>query len=109
MFAKVQKYLSMSGCRREFLLKHFEEEDHDEQETDLTKTVSQFKPDCCDNCTNRLKSGAKDQQVDELKDFSKEAHKLLSVINLLRSKFGIGTYISFLLGSVSLYLLILYN
>ena len=100
----------MSGCRREFLLKHFEKEDHDEQQTDSTKKVSQYKTDCCDNCTNRLRSGASnDQQVDEVKDFSKEAHKLLSVISLLRSKFGIGTYIAFLLGSVSFFLLNLYN
>jgi hypothetical protein len=100
MFNKVQKYLSMSGCRREYLLRHFEEEDHDEQ-GDSPKIYNKFKPDCCDNCTTRMKSGS--DQPDELKDFSKDAHKLLSVVSLLRSKFGLGTYISFLLGSVSIF------
>jgi hypothetical protein len=97
MFVRVQKYLTMSDFREEYLLKHFEEEENDQ-----FKISGQFKPNCCDNCTNRLRSGSSESnQVDELKDFSKEANKLLSVIKLLNSKFGIGTYISFLIGSVS--------
>ena len=32
MFARVQTYLTMSGCRRDYLLNYFEEEENDQFE-----------------------------------------------------------------------------
>jgi hypothetical protein len=107
MFAKAQTYLSMSGCRREYLLKHFETDDQGDDKmcsADTSSKTVKFKANCCDNCTTRLKNCDGDMNEEEtLTDFSKDGLKLLSVVNLLNQRYGIGTYISYLLGSVNIF------
>jgi hypothetical protein len=48
----------------------------------------------------RSSSGDSNKAV-ELKDFTDEAFKLLSVVKLLNSKYGINIIVGFLMGSVS--------
>lgn len=110
MFQKMQQFLTTSKCRRRLLLKHFDT-DYD---FDLNKTSndkqdndnSECKPNCCDNCTQRLNGAFTDSGSGdgELVDFSKDALKLMSTIELLGSRFGINMIIQFLHGSVSILL-----
>ena len=90
-FNKMLQFLTTSSCRRQILLNHFE---------DNLANVNELTCDCCDNCSMRSSSGDSNKAV-ELKDFTDEAFKLLSVVKLLNSKYGINIIVGFLMGSVS--------
>ena len=102
MLLKMQRFLKASGCRRNILLKHFEEEDAFKSNDSKDDCDSCSGPDCCDNCDmilNNRKNANYEKQ--EAKDYTNPAFKLLSAIKLLNEKFGISFVIGFLLGVVS--------
>ena len=97
MLERMRKFLSTNSCRRTLLLNHFldEENKNSSPEAKLVPTAN-----CCDNCTNNLKSGFDDNQSEQ-KDYTDEAIKLLSCVKLFNERFGLTTYALFLIGSVS--------
>jgi len=101
MLERMRKFLTTNSCRRTLLLNHFLDE---ENKNSPVKTKSAFTANCCDNCcdncTNILKSGSKDGQAEQ-KDYTEEAIKLLSCVRLFNEKYGLTTYVLFLMGSVS--------
>lgn len=80
MFQQMQEFLTTPKCRRQLLLKHFEEDE--EATTSSTRTgpgaarssreeeTHEFRPNCCDNCTTRLQTNKTtvDQKLDVTKD-----------------------------------------
>jgi RecQ family ATP-dependent DNA helicase len=71
----LKKYVSTSQCRRNFILKYFDENIDNCQN--------------CDNCLNKK----------YIRDFTKEMYLLLSLMTTFTSNFGMNTYIKLLLGS----------
>lgn len=95
MLAEMQKFLTTSNCRRLLLLNHFEE-----NKKDSSDLANQFKNNCCDNCTSRLKSASSPDGQIQMKDYTQEAKKIVMCVKLVNEKFGINLVISYLLGSV---------
>jgi hypothetical protein len=100
----VKKFLTTPSCRRKILLDYFEndieyfEKNHDDE------PKTNLKPNCCDNCTQKLKNKdneSSSSDCDQLKDFTEEALKIFGIIKLINYKFGLTTYILYLMGSVS--------
>ncbi|ESN96687.1 hypothetical protein HELRODRAFT_189333 [Helobdella robusta] len=110
MLLKMQDYLETTKCRRRMILSHFES-------TSLPDLGP--KPNCCDNCTARMKqqqnqdysdsnnktnsssssNGVGGCNDDDSKEFSSEASDLLSCIQMMNGSFGLTTPILFLRGS----------
>lgn len=79
-------------CRRNFILSYFENE----------KVNRSKQTNCCDNCCKPLGDVSctmyNDVGDDGNFDFTESMKKLLSVVKLLRGKFGLGIYADFLIG-----------
>ena len=107
MLLKMQRFLKASNCRRNILLKHFEEED-EIKSNDLKDDCDNCSgPNCCDNCDiilNNRKNANYEKEA--AKDYTNPAFKLLTAIKLLNEKFGINFVIGFLLGVVSKWFLL---
>jgi hypothetical protein len=103
---KVRHFLTTTQCRRTILIEYFETDIDKPPKVSDQKTTNQvYNQNCCDNCTRRLKAAdelTSDQLDDELKDFTEDAFKLLSVVKLLNQRYGLNLVISFLLGSVNI-------
>lgn len=69
MFQKMQEFLTTPKCRRHLLLKHFETDEDSTNASDEDNKIL-FRQNCCDNCTNRLKTNKTtiDEQIDVTKD-----------------------------------------
>ncbi|XP_055972606.1 bifunctional 3'-5' exonuclease/ATP-dependent helicase WRN [Sorex fumeus] len=97
MMAKMRKYLYSSKCRRQIILSHFEDKQLRKASLGIMGTEK-----CCDNCRSRLNPClAIDDTEETLQDFGPQAFQLLSAVNILGEKFGIGVPILFLRGSYS--------
>jgi werner syndrome ATP-dependent helicase len=98
MFEEMKKFLTTSCCRRKILLNHFEEE-----KNHLTDLNTEFKQNCCDNCTHRLKSSnqASNNNNNQTKDYTNEALKFIKTLKILNERSALGTVIAYLLGSKS--------
>ncbi|XP_054990024.1 bifunctional 3'-5' exonuclease/ATP-dependent helicase WRN [Sorex araneus] len=97
MMAKMKKYLYSSKCRRQIILSHFEDKQLRKASLGIMGTEK-----CCDNCRSRLNSCfAIDDTEETQQDFGPQAFQLLSAVNILGEKFGIGVPILFLRGSYS--------
>jgi len=94
MFEEMKKFLTTNNCRRRILLNHFEEGNQVANDSEL------FKPDCCDNCTLRLKSLSSSSN-NQLKDFTNETLKFIKVVKILNERSPITTVVAYLLGSKS--------
>lgn len=79
MLGKMQEFLTTTGCRRCILLKHFEEEENAPPKQMVNE--DSFKQNCCDNCTERLKTdkSAVEQKVDVSKDALKVTENILII------------------------------
>ncbi|XP_077332357.1 bifunctional 3'-5' exonuclease/ATP-dependent helicase WRN isoform X1 [Lithobates pipiens] len=95
MLAKMEKYLLSNNCRRKIILSHFEDKQLRKVSSGIMGTEK-----CCDNCKTRLKYNLKDVE-DSLEDFGPQALQLLSAVEALGEKFGIGVPVLFLRGSTS--------
>ncbi|XP_012881404.1 PREDICTED: Werner syndrome ATP-dependent helicase [Dipodomys ordii] len=97
MMAKMEKYLHSSKCRRQIILSHFEDKKLRKASLGIMGTEK-----CCDNCRSRLSHCYTVNDLDETsKDFGRQAFLLLSAVDILEEKFGIGVPILFLRGSSS--------
>uniref|UniRef100_A0A8I5NJ95 Bifunctional 3'-5' exonuclease/ATP-dependent helicase WRN n=1 Tax=Papio anubis TaxID=9555 RepID=A0A8I5NJ95_PAPAN len=97
MMAKMEKYLHSSRCRRQIILSHFEDKQVQKASLGITGTEK-----CCDNCRSRLgHCYSMDDSEDTSWDFGPQAFQLLSAVDILGEKFGIGLPILFLRGSNS--------
>ncbi|EAW63426.1 Werner syndrome, isoform CRA_c [Homo sapiens] len=97
MMAKMEKYLHSSRCRRQIILSHFEDKQVQKASLGIMGTEK-----CCDNCRSRLDHCySMDDSEDTSWDFGPQAFKLLSAVDILGEKFGIGLPILFLRGSNS--------
>ncbi|XP_050658378.1 bifunctional 3'-5' exonuclease/ATP-dependent helicase WRN isoform X2 [Macaca thibetana thibetana] len=97
MMAKMEKYLHSSRCRRQIILSHFEDKQVQKASLGITGTEK-----CCDNCRSRLgHCYSMDDSEDTSWDFGPQAFQLLSAVDILGGKFGIGLPILFLRGSNS--------
>ncbi|XP_054556820.1 bifunctional 3'-5' exonuclease/ATP-dependent helicase WRN isoform X3 [Talpa occidentalis] len=97
MMMKMEKYLHSRKCRRRIILSHFEDKQLRKASLGILGTEK-----CCDNCRSRLDHCILvDDSEDILQDFGPQAFQLLSAVNILGEKFGIGLPILFLLGSNS--------
>nr|XP_054512607.1 bifunctional 3'-5' exonuclease/ATP-dependent helicase WRN isoform X3 [Pan troglodytes] len=97
MTAKMEKYLHSSRCRRQIILSHFEDKQVQKASLGIMGTEK-----CCDNCRSRLDHCySMDDSEDTSWDFGPQAFKLLSAVDILGEKFGIGLPILFLRGSNS--------
>ncbi|XP_067901322.1 bifunctional 3'-5' exonuclease/ATP-dependent helicase WRN isoform X4 [Heterodontus francisci] len=97
MMEKIKKYLTSSKCRRNIILSHFEDEQLRKATLGIIGTDR-----CCDNCRLRVGScTSADDRENEMQDFGKEVHQLLSAVCVLGEKFGIGVPVLFLRGSHS--------
>ncbi|XP_048186902.1 Werner syndrome ATP-dependent helicase [Perognathus longimembris pacificus] len=97
MMAKMEKYLHSSQCRRQIILSHFEDKKLRKASLGIMGTEK-----CCDNCRSRLSHCcAINDSADASQDFGPHAFLLLSAVNILAEKFGIGVPILFLRGSSS--------
>ncbi|XP_054353931.1 bifunctional 3'-5' exonuclease/ATP-dependent helicase WRN [Pongo pygmaeus] len=97
MMAKMEKYLHSSRCRRQIILSHFEDKQVQKASLGIMGTEK-----CCDNCRSRLDNYySMDDSEDTSWDFGPQAFKLLSAVDILEEKFGIGLPILFLRGSNS--------
>ncbi|XP_030793965.1 Werner syndrome ATP-dependent helicase isoform X3 [Rhinopithecus roxellana] len=95
MMAKMEKYLHSSRCRRQIILSHFEDKQVQKASLGITGTEK-----CCDNCRSRLgHCYSMDDSEDTSWDFGPQAFQLLSAVDILGGKFGIGLPILFLRGS----------
>jgi Werner syndrome ATP-dependent helicase len=108
---KVRKFLTTALCRRKILLDYFatdvEKSEQDSTVCEQQSPASDLDPNCCDNCTRRLKSmsdGGGVSESNEPKDYSDDALKFLNAVKLLGQRFGSGLVISFILGSVCIFL-----
>ncbi|KAM6149706.1 bifunctional 3'-5' exonuclease/ATP-dependent helicase WRN [Erethizon dorsatum] len=95
MVAKMEKYLHSSRCRRQIILSHFEDKKLQKASLGIMGTEK-----CCDNCRSRLNHSINDSD-DTSQDFGPQAFLLLSAVDILQGKFGIGIPILFLRGSSS--------
>ena len=75
----IQKYVYTTECRRKILLNNFGE--------------NMISCNNCDNCKKKI--------ILEKSDFTVQSHKILSLISLLKGKFGRGIYINILRGSTA--------
>ncbi|KAM6221031.1 bifunctional 3'-5' exonuclease/ATP-dependent helicase WRN [Rhynchocyon petersi] len=97
MMAKIEKYLHSSRCRRQIILSHFEDKQLRKASLGIMGTEK-----CCDNCRSRLSHCFSTEDSDDTsQDFGPEAFQLLSAVDTLGGKFGIGIPILFLRGSNS--------
>ncbi|XP_053434433.1 bifunctional 3'-5' exonuclease/ATP-dependent helicase WRN isoform X2 [Nycticebus coucang] len=97
MLAKMEKYLNSSKCRRRIILSHFEDKQLRKASSGIMGTEK-----CCDNCRSRLDHCYSiDDSEDTSQDFGPQAFQLLSAVDILGEKFGIGVPILFLRGSNS--------
>nr|XP_007960302.2 Werner syndrome ATP-dependent helicase isoform X1 [Chlorocebus sabaeus]XP_007960304.2 Werner syndrome ATP-dependent helicase isoform X1 [Chlorocebus sabaeus]XP_007960306.2 Werner syndrome ATP-dependent helicase isoform X1 [Chlorocebus sabaeus]XP_007960307.2 Werner syndrome ATP-dependent helicase isoform X1 [Chlorocebus sabaeus]XP_037839542.1 Werner syndrome ATP-dependent helicase isoform X1 [Chlorocebus sabaeus]XP_037839543.1 Werner syndrome ATP-dependent helicase isoform X1 [Chlorocebus sa len=97
MMAKMEKYLHSSRCRRQIILSHFEDKQVQKASLGITGTEK-----CCDNCRSRLgHCYSMGDSEDTSWDFGPQAFQLLSAVDILGGKFGIGLPILFLRGSNS--------
>ncbi|MEJ1285015.1 Werner syndrome RecQ like helicase [Cricetulus griseus] len=97
MMAKMEKYLHSSQCRRQIILSHFEDKRLQKASLDIMGTEK-----CCDNCRSRLsRCYSNNDSEDTFQDFGPQAFQLLSAVDILQEKFGIGIPILFLRGSNS--------
>ncbi|XP_074240001.1 bifunctional 3'-5' exonuclease/ATP-dependent helicase WRN isoform X2 [Saimiri boliviensis] len=97
MMSKMEKYLHSSRCRRRIILSHFEDKQVQKASLGITGTEK-----CCDNCRSRLgHCYSMDDSEDTSWDFGPQAFQLLSAVDILGEKFGIGLPILFLRGSNS--------
>ncbi|XP_032144169.1 Werner syndrome ATP-dependent helicase isoform X2 [Sapajus apella] len=97
MMSKMEKYLHSSRCRRRIILSHFEDKQVQKASLGITGTEK-----CCDNCRSRLgHCYSMDDSEDTSWDFGPHAFQLLSAVDILGEKFGIGLPILFLRGSNS--------
>ncbi|XP_037687240.1 Werner syndrome ATP-dependent helicase isoform X2 [Choloepus didactylus] len=97
MMAKMEKYLHSCRCRRRIILSHFEDKQLHKASLGIMGTEK-----CCDNCRSRLGHYFSiDDSEDVSQDFGPQAFQLLSAVDALGEKFGIGVPILFLLGSNS--------
>lgn len=97
MLAKMEKYLHSSRCRRQIILSHFEDKRLQKASVDIMGTEK-----CCDNCRSRLSHCYSTNDPDDtFQDFGPQAFQLLSAVDVLEEKFGIGIPILFLRGSNS--------
>ncbi|XP_069111387.1 bifunctional 3'-5' exonuclease/ATP-dependent helicase WRN-like isoform X1 [Argopecten irradians] len=104
MLHKMQQYLGIAGkCRRRLLLGHFESRDLDH----IGGT-----PNCCDNCRKKIELSRKQSYYDsknwtmadslvsdDEREYGKEARDLLSAIDDLGNRFGLGMPVKFVTGS----------
>ncbi|XP_012580191.1 PREDICTED: Werner syndrome ATP-dependent helicase isoform X2 [Condylura cristata] len=97
MMMKMEKYLHSKKCRRRIILSHFEDKQLRKASLGILGTEK-----CCDNCRSRLDHCTLfDDSEETLQNFGPQAFQLLSAVNILGEKFGIGLPILFLLGSNS--------
>ncbi|XP_076770121.1 bifunctional 3'-5' exonuclease/ATP-dependent helicase WRN isoform X2 [Arvicanthis niloticus] len=97
MMVKMEKYLHSSQCRRKIILSHFEDKRLQKASLDIMGTGK-----CCDNCRPRLNHCfPANNSEDTSQDFGPQAFQLLSAVDILQEKFGIGIPILFLRGSNS--------
>ncbi|XP_060237578.1 bifunctional 3'-5' exonuclease/ATP-dependent helicase WRN [Meriones unguiculatus] len=97
MMVKMEKYLHSSQCRRQIILSHFEDKQLQKASLDIMGTEK-----CCDNCRPRLNQcSSTNISEDTSQDLGSQAFQLLSAVDILQGKFGIGTPILFLRGSNS--------
>uniref|UniRef100_A0ABI7YXR6 DNA 3'-5' helicase n=1 Tax=Felis catus TaxID=9685 RepID=A0ABI7YXR6_FELCA len=97
MVAKMENYLLSRRCRRQIILSHFEDKQLRKASVGIMETEK-----CCDNCRSRLdRCFSIDDSDDTPQDFGPQAFQLLSAVNILGEKFGIGLPILFLRGSNS--------
>ncbi|XP_039076810.1 Werner syndrome ATP-dependent helicase isoform X2 [Hyaena hyaena] len=97
MVAKMENYLLSRRCRRQIILSHFEDKQLRKASTGIMETEK-----CCDNCRSRLDHCFSIDDSDDMpQDFGPQAFQLLSAMNILGEKFGIGLPILFLRGSNS--------
>ncbi|XP_077000804.1 bifunctional 3'-5' exonuclease/ATP-dependent helicase WRN isoform X2 [Tamandua tetradactyla] len=97
MMAKMEKYLHSRRCRRQIILSHFEDKQLRKASLGIMGTEK-----CCDNCRFRLgHCFSTDDSDDVLQDFGPQAFQLLTAVDALGEKFGVGVPILFLLGSNS--------
>ncbi|XP_006884234.1 PREDICTED: Werner syndrome ATP-dependent helicase-like [Elephantulus edwardii] len=97
MMAKMEKYLHSSRCRRQIILSHFEDRHLRKASMGIMGTEQ-----CCDNCKSRLSHCFSTEDSDDTsQDFGPQAFQLLSAVDTLGGKFGIGVPILFLRGSNS--------
>ncbi|XP_029425106.1 Werner syndrome ATP-dependent helicase isoform X2 [Nannospalax galili] len=97
MMAEMEKYLHSSRCRRQIILSHFEDKRLQKASLGIRGTEQ-----CCDNCRFRLnRCYSIYESEDTSQDFGPQAFQLLSAIDVLQEKFGIGVPILLLRGSNS--------
>ncbi|XP_052018497.1 bifunctional 3'-5' exonuclease/ATP-dependent helicase WRN isoform X3 [Apodemus sylvaticus] len=97
MMVKMEKYLHSSQCRRQIILSHFEDKQLKKASLGIMGTEK-----CCDNCRPRLNHCFPVNNSEETsQDFGPQAFQLLSAVDVLQEKFGIGIPILFLRGSNS--------
>ncbi|CAO2611845.1 Bifunctional 3'-5' exonuclease/ATP-dependent helicase WRN [Lemmus lemmus] len=97
MIVKMEKYLHSNRCRRQIILSHFEDKRLQKASLDIMGTEK-----CCDNCRSRLTHCYSTNDSDDtFQDFGPQAFQLLSAVDILEEKFGIGIPILFLRGSNS--------
>ncbi|XP_027247088.1 Werner syndrome ATP-dependent helicase isoform X2 [Cricetulus griseus] len=97
MMAKMEKYLHSSRCRRQIILSHFEDKRLQKASLDIMGTEK-----CCDNCRSRFsRCYSNNDSENTFQDFGPQAFQLLSAVDILQEKFGIGIPILFLRGSNS--------
>ncbi|GAB1293082.1 Werner syndrome ATP-dependent helicase homolog [Apodemus speciosus] len=97
MMVKMEKYLHSSQCRRQIILSHFEDKRLKKASLGIMGTEK-----CCDNCRSRLNHCfTGNNSEDSSQDFGPQAFQLLSAVEVLQEKFGIGIPILFLRGSNS--------
>ncbi|KAL1772870.1 Werner syndrome ATP-dependent helicase isoform X1 [Sigmodon hispidus] len=97
MVIKMENYLHSNQCRRQIILSHFEDKQLQKTSLDIMGTEK-----CCDNCRPRLTHCcSNNESEDTFQDFGPQAFHLLSAVDVLQEKFGIGIPILFLRGSNS--------
>ncbi|KAM7111011.1 bifunctional 3'-5' exonuclease/ATP-dependent helicase WRN isoform 2-T5 [Molossus nigricans] len=105
MMAKMEEYLYSSRCRRRIILSHFEDKQLRKASLGIMGTEK-----CCDNCKFRLyHCFSIDDSDDTSQDFGPQAFQLLSAVNILGGKYGVGVPILFLQGSNSQHLPVKYR
>ncbi|KAM5264340.1 bifunctional 3'-5' exonuclease/ATP-dependent helicase WRN [Ctenodactylus gundi] len=97
MMEKMEKYLHSHRCRRQLILSHFEDKRLQKASLGIMGTEK-----CCDNCRSRKNLYYSTNDSDDVShDFGPQALLLLSAVDILEEKFGIGVPILFLRGSTS--------
>jgi len=95
MQQKMRDYLATTGCRRRFLLSHFDETM--KIETESMDCDPQF---CCDNCRRGGESGTSSvSQLTEKREFGSEAFQFFQAVRNLGGRFGLQMIVKYLRGS----------